>query len=697
MTTETTHTFCRLCEVMCGLVVETTDGAITKVRPDTDHPVSQGFACNKGLLTKDIHLDPARLDHPMRRTGDGWKQVSWDDAAGDIATRLRDVIDAHGPESVAVYIGNPAAFNPLAGPAAAMFLLSLGSGNVFSAGTQDCANKFTVSEILYGSPDIHPIPDLANCDHLLLIGSNPRISKSSFVSTPDPVGAMKAIVERGGTVTFVNPLRIEPDIGATVQVAPDSDVWLLAAMLHHIEATVGFDIKRYGDRVHHLEPLREWIADFSPEAVAPVVGVDAATIERLATDFATAERAAIHTSTGVNMGTHGALAYYLAQMLSLVTGNLDRTGGNVTPARAVAPMPATSSPDADSFESTPLGAVRRSKGCLPAGLLPEWIRHPDAPIRAVISLAGNPALSLPGGHDLADALDELDLLVAIDLYRNATAEHADYVLPATDWFERPDLNAFTQGIQTTPHIQFTDAVVEPHAERKPEAEIFSLLSEAMGLEPLIGAGIEGLASVYDHELAAHGLSIAELGGRDRGLALLDGDAAGTLFTQRTLTADGRLDASPALLCDAMARASADLADRLAEPEGQLRLITRRTRNTLNTAMANLKKLKARGAADNPLWMHPDDAAARGLTEGDAADVSNAAGKITAPVAFDDQLRPGVVSMTHGFGFTANPGMPVAQAHPGVNVNELSATGVGSFDPLSGMCHLTGIPVEVTGG
>ena len=151
------HTFCRLCEVMCGLEVTVTDGEITKVRPDGDHPVSKGFACNKGLLSLDIHHDPDRLDHPLRRTGDGWEQISWADAVDDVASGLRDVIDRHGPESVAIYLGNPNAFNCLAGPAGALFLLTLGSTRIFSAATQDCANKFTISDILYGSPE--PPPD----------------------------------------------------------------------------------------------------------------------------------------------------------------------------------------------------------------------------------------------------------------------------------------------------------------------------------------------------------------------------------------------------------------------------------------------------------------------------------------------------------------------------------------------------------
>ena len=447
---ETKHTFCRLCEVMCGLEVTLTDGRISKVRGDSDHPVSKGFACNKGLLALDIHHDPDRLDHPLRRTDAGWEQVSWPDAVADVADRLRAVIDEHGPESVAIYLGNPNAFNCLAGPAGALFVLSLGSTRIFSAATQDCANKFTISDILYGSSNIHPVADLANTDHLLLLGSNPRISKSSFISVPDPVAAMKGIVQRGGRVTFVNPLRVEPDLGETVQVRPDTDPYLLAAMLHHIDRTVGFDVERYGDHVDHLDELRRWLADYSPERVAAVVGLDASEIERLATDFATAPSASVHMSTGLNMGRQGALSYFLVQMLSLVTGNLDRRGGNLVAGPSHRARPSDARPGPESLEETPWGPVRRSQGSLPAALLPDWIHHPDTPIRALISVAGNPALSLGGAADMAEALADLDLLVCVDLYRNATGELADVNLPATDWFERPDLNTFTQGVQAVP-------------------------------------------------------------------------------------------------------------------------------------------------------------------------------------------------------------------------------------------------------
>lgn len=690
----TRHTFCRLCEVMCGLEVTVAGGEVTKVRADGGHPVSRGFACNKGLLTLDIHRDPDRLDHPLVRTADGWRVTSWPDAVDEVADRLRSVVDRHGPESVAIYLGNPNAFNCMAGPAAVMFLLSLGSTRVFSAATQDCANKFTVSEILYGSPTIHPVADLAHTDHLLVIGSNPRISKSSFLSVPDPVAAMRAVVERGGTVTFVNPLRIEPDLGPTVQIRPDTDPYLLAAMLQHIDRTVGFRTDRYGDAVRGLDELRRWVSPYTPKRVAPVVGVDAEVVEGLAEAFAGAPTASVHASTGINMGRQGTLAYFLVQMLSLVTGNLDRRGGNVVPARAVGPRPAELPPGPESIEETPWGPIRRSAASLPGALLPEYVRHPDVPVRALISIAGNPALSFAGGSAVAEALGELDLLVSIDLYRNATGELAHVNLPAADWFERPDLNVFTQGVQAVPHVQYTEAIVQPRAERRTEAEIFALLSEAMGLPATFGSGAGAIAMLNDGELAVHGLSVAELAGRDRGLALIDGDPTGTFLTDRLHTVDGRLDCAPELMGLAFERGAALFDEMVAEPEGRLRLITRRTRNTLNSAFANIERLKARGAATNPLWMHPEDADERGLAAGDVARVHNHVGSIDAPVALDPNLRTGVVAMTHGFGPAATPGMRVAQAHPGVNVNELAPSGPGSFDPLSGMAHLTGIPVEV---
>ena len=166
-------TYCRLCEVGCGLVAHTDDrGALTALRPDHDHPGTRGFACSNGLLAAEVHRDPSRLRRPQRRSEAGFRDVSWGEATEEIAARLRDVIDRHGPRSVGVYLGNPNAFNALVAVGAMQFAASIGSDRMFSSVTQDCSNKYATAEMLYGVVQANPIPDLAHTDLLLVIGSN---------------------------------------------------------------------------------------------------------------------------------------------------------------------------------------------------------------------------------------------------------------------------------------------------------------------------------------------------------------------------------------------------------------------------------------------------------------------------------------------------------------------------------------------
>src|SRR4051794_35089895 len=176
-------TFCRVCEPACGLVATVDDGGIVHVRADDEHPVTNGFACTKGIAALDIHRDPDRLNHPQRRGVRGWERATWDEAISGVAAELGAVIERHGAHAVATYVGNPSAFNTLAGPASASFFAQLGMSRYFSSGTQDCANKFAGSEAVFGSSTIHPIPDIANTDAMLVLGANPRVSKGSFISS----------------------------------------------------------------------------------------------------------------------------------------------------------------------------------------------------------------------------------------------------------------------------------------------------------------------------------------------------------------------------------------------------------------------------------------------------------------------------------------------------------------------------------
>jgi anaerobic selenocysteine-containing dehydrogenase len=688
---ELVRTFCRLCEVGCGLVATVEDGHLVKLRPDHEHAVTRGFACSKGVRAGDLHRDPDRLRVPQRRVGDAFVPVSWDDAIHEIAARVDDLVDRHGPRAVGVYLGNPNAFNALGSAAGMFFAASLGSDRAFSAMTQDCSNKYAVAELLYGMMGANPIPDLERTDLLLVIGANPRVSKTSFLSVADPVLALRRIRDRGGRVVFVNPLEAESDIGPTLQLRPDSDPYLLAAMLHEIHRTTGFRLGAMEGRVDDLDAVAEFVAPYAPEAVAEVVGLPAETIARLARDVASAKGASIHASTGLNMGRQGALAYWLVQMVLLVTGNLDRPGGNYFAARAIALPPAPVDRGATSFEASRWGPFRRPVGMLPCALLPELIDDPDEPLRALFVLAGNPALTVGGGTRLSESLASLDLLVGIDLYRNATGELADFVLPATDQFEREDINVFVQGVQSEPFAQWTPRVATADGEQREEWQILGSLLQAMGRSALIDpATPDPLSTLFDGALATTGLTVAAL--RDAGgVVALAEQGAGGSFARLGL--DGPIQCVPAALRSTLERGHALFHTLRDEGTEQIKLITRRTRNALNSTLQNLPVHAPAGQA-NPLWMHADDGRRLGLAPGARATISNAYGTVEADVQFDDRLRPGVVAMTHGFGNASTTGMPVAQERAGVNVNILSPHGPGTFDPVSCMSHVTGIPVDV---
>jgi anaerobic selenocysteine-containing dehydrogenase len=688
-------TFCRVCEPACGLIADVRDGQLVGLAPDREHPVTKGFACNKGIAGLAIHRDPDRLSHPLRRGPNGLERITWDEAISEIAARVRAILERHGPGAVSGYIGNPTAFNSLFGPASAGFFGQLGVRRMFNSGTQDCANKFAGSEAVFGSSTVHPIPDIEHTDYLLILGENPRVSHMSFLAIADPMRVLKDAARRGARIRFVNPRRIEsarPDVGDVVLIRPDTDVYLLAAMLCEIDRSVGFDPALLREHGAHVEGLRQFVRRYPPERVAPVTGIEADTIRELARDFAAAPSASIHMSTGVNMGRQGTLAYWLLHMLSFVTGNLDRRGGNLLSVGFYPNAKAGRRRYADGFVEGPYGTMR--KGALPGNLLAQYIEEADDPIRALFICAGNPLLSIGGEAALRRAFERLELVVSIDLYRNASAEYAHYLLPATDMFERADVNITGLGLQHQPYVQFTERVVEPQFERREEWWIFGRLCQSLGLKsPFDQGDAPNVFDRLDHMLARSELSTGLLREHPRGV-ILPRPEPGSFYAHHLQSADRKVDCCPPAFAEALERAEQIFVELSSEPRDALKLITKRDSLMHNTWYHNVDKMKRGDRDRNYLFMHPSDAEARGLSDGEQVRISNAHGQVEAPLRISDDLMPGVVAMTHGWGNARTPGMRLAQRTPGVNANALLPTGPGSFDPLSNQAHMTGVPVDV---
>lgn len=697
------RTFCRICEPLCPLVATVDDGgAVVKLEPDREHPVSQGFACHKGLNYLQVHTDPDRVNFPIHRTNPRsempgvFERTSWDDAFADIGQRLRAIRDEYGPDAIAVYFGNPVSLNSNAFPLAASLGRLIGSKRNFNAGTQDTANKPAAVEAVLGTLNLFPIPDFAHTHYLLCFGGNPKVSHWTYTSLHRPLSVLQDIVRRGGKVRFINPRRIESANATTGEVTlikPDSDVYLMAAILHELEAMGRFNDAHIAQHGRNIDGLRTFIASFSPERVEQVTGVDAATIRTIAREYADAPAAALYMATGVNQGRQGTLAYWLMLMMGFVTGNLGRQGGDYY-AEGFYPNARAVRPAAPEFVGTEAGPLRVVGGALPGYALGDLIAQEQDPIRALIVLSGNPLLSMPGEVKLREALPKLDLMVHVDLFRNATGEYADYVLPAADWLERAECNLSANGMQPQPFLQSVDAVVDPQHERRDDWWIISRLQKELGLPSALDGDAPDMLARSRKILAHTGWTIEGVRAEPAQTALLPQPAREDFYERMVLHEDHRVDCCPAAFADAITRCHAIFAELEGERDGTFKLISLRTNYMHNSSLANMAALKRSAHALNPLHIHPHDAARLGLEEGAVASVSNSFGTISTPVTLDDTLQPGVVAMSHGYGHRQAPGVTRAHAAPGVNVNVLMPTGPDSHEPLSNMAHLTGVAVEI---
>lgn len=700
------HTFCRICEPHCPLQAEVDpEGRVVALHPDPGHP-SGGTPCHKGLSFLKVHRDPDRLNQPLRRTNPRseargqFAETTWDQALTDIGERIRSLCDQHGPDSVAVYFGNPSVFNAGGLVMTNVFLETLGTRMRFSAATLDASNKFAGAGAIYGSSGAFMAPDIYNTHYLLVLGSNPRVSHWTLVSAPNDIDVIKQIQRRGGKVRFVNPRRTESsteETGPTLRIRPGTDVYLLAALLYEIDRLLGFDevmIARHGKNV---AGLRAFIKRYPPARVATLTGIDQATIEEVARELMAAPSAAVYIATGVNQSRQGLLCFWLSEMINFVTGNLGRKGGTHKPDGLLNHYPPVGG---TQLIPTSLGPIEVSDPMgyltLPATLLPDLIEKGD--IRAMIIIGGNPLISAGGEVRLRGAFEKLELMVALDIYRSVTAEMCDYALPSTDWLERPDINFMCDGMQAIPYTQYTDAMEPPAAGRRHDAWILGRLLQATGLPSPLDARpeVHDGRDLIEGLLAARALTIDAVQAAPHSTIIFPEQPRDILFERCLQHPDRKIDCCPAVFEKAQLfeRCESIFEEMSNETPGTLRLISLRTTHMHNSWLANSDFLRHGRQQVNPLNICEADAARHGLHDGDTVRVSNAHGAIETRVLINDSLRPGAVAMSHGYGHRHAYGLQVASARPGANFNALMPVGPGSAEPLSSMSWLSAVPVFV---
>ncbi|WHM33766.1 molybdopterin-dependent oxidoreductase [Streptomyces sp. BPPL-273] len=733
---------CPLCEATCGLALTIDGTEVTAARGDRDDVFSHGFICPKGASFGAVDSDPDRLRAPLVRKDGELREAGWEEAFDAVAAGLRAVADRHGPHAVGVVLGNPNVHTVAGGLYPPVLLAALGTRSLFTASTVDQMPKHVSSGLLFGDANAIPVPDLDRTDHLLLIGANPLESNGSLCTAPDFPGRLKALRARGGTLTVVDPRRTRTAKLADRHVAirPGTDALLLAAMVHVLYEEDLVDLGDLAPHVLGVDEVRAAVRDFTPEAVAAVCDVEAGVTRALARELAAAPTAAVYGRIGSCTVPHGTLASWLVDVLNILTGNLDRPGGALFPQAATDRTPRPAGPGrgfALGRWTSRVGGHPEAKGELPLSALAEEIDTATGPgtgtpVRALITIAANPVLSAPDGDRLDKALDSLDFMVSVDPYLGETSRHADVVLPPPPPAQSPHHDFAFNTLAVRNQVRYTRPAVPLEPGRMAETEILARLTlAATGRHGTDPAAVDAMVieqtlgkSVRDPHSPVHGRDPGDLAARltgengpERRLDLMlrlgpYGDGFGArpdgLTLERLLAHPHGIDLGPLrprlpqplktrsgkveLLPEPIAGDLPRLRQALAERPAGLVLVGRRHLRSNNSWMHNIPALTG-GSNRCTLHVHPDDAGRLGVSAAQPVRVQGPGGEVTVPAEITDSVRPGVVSLPHGWGHD-RPGTRQTHAatEPGVNVNQLFDGSL--LDPLSGNAVLNGVPVKL---
>ena len=720
---------CPLCEAMCGLDIRVKDGRVASIRGNRDDVWSRGHLCPKGVSLGAVHDDPDRIRSPLIKVDGRWQEVSWDAAFRRCTELLTPVIEKYGIGAVTAYTGNPLAHSFSLARYAGVLMGMSGMPITYSPGTVDQWPKNLSSHLMYGLWWNFPVPDIERTDLLVIMGANPAASQGSLLAAPNVMGLIDGIRKRG-KVIVIDPVRTQTAARADewLPIVPGTDAALLLAVAHTL-----FDenLVNPGPHVDGIDTMRGLAADWPPERVSAVTGIDEDRIRRLARELAGTEKSVVYGRIGLCNQEFGSLASWLVDVINILTGHFDTPGGAMFPRPAAwsittQPLPGLEGGLAEFGRwHTRVRGAKEVLGQAPVSCMAEEIATPgDGQLKALITVAGNPVLSTPGGDKLDEVLPMLEAMISIDLWINETTRHADVILPGLSPLEQPHHDDLILLFAIRSIANYSAPVFDP-GDRPHEWEILIRLTGLCTGTPAedvdVGAIDDGF---FDYLAFTRGLDGAEIrklyqdGGPERMLDLTlrtgpFGDQYGNNPGGLTLdmlkanpngidfgpmvpqlpdllgTPDKKIRLDPQYLLDDLPR----LAARLERPAEQLVLVSRRHLRSNNTWLHNVPALM-KGKDRCTLLIHPDDAARSGVGDDDIVTVKSAAGEIRVPIEITDAIKPGVVSMPHGWGH-GKPGtrMSVANGSPGANTNTLSPPEF--IDEPSGNGALNGIPVTIS--
>ncbi len=744
---------CNLCEAMCGVAIQVEEQQIISIKGDPNDPLSKGHICPKALGLKDFHEDPDRLRVPQLKTADGWQDISWNKAFDLIASKVRSLRKTHGNNAIGAYLGNPNVHhhgNLLFGIG---FLEALQTRNRFSATSNDQLPHMRANLEMFGHQLLFPVPDIDHTDLFILIGSNPAASNGSLMSAPDYLGRLKSIRKRGGEVILIDPRKTETArvVDRHIPVRPGTDALMLLGMLNCLFDEGLVETGRLQSRIDGIAQIQLICSDYSAETVAPLTGIDAETIRTLARKLATTPRGAIFGRMGTSTQEFGTLATWLIYVLNTLTNHLDERGGLMftKPAADMVEIGAMIGQKGHADRYQTRSGLPEFGGELPASAMADQIEQ-DGPdkIRAMFVIAGNPVLSSPNGQRLDKAFESLDFMVSLDSYLNETSRHADIILPPTSQLEQSHYDLALNLVSVRNVAKFSPPLFEPPrfarhdwqillqlTRRLAHSDLKSKLQTEAAYQVLKRLGPDGILdiilrtgpygtqipgttqigaflidAVQDLFRPGHPLrkllDLGPYGSPNRSLSKglctasllnyphgIDLGSLQSALPDRLYTHNKHIKLAPAAFLKDMSRLR-KRAEELSEAKaGGLLLIGRRDVRSNNSWMHNSQRL-VKGKNRCTMLIHPDDAKALKLADGDQADVQSRVGKIRIEAELSDTMMPGVISIPHGWGHQREAiQLSVASKRPGVSVNDL--TDDSFVDRLGGTSALNGVPVTVT--
>ncbi|MFK8018918.1 MAG: molybdopterin-dependent oxidoreductase [Pseudomonadales bacterium] len=741
--TRTVRRTCPTCEACCGLIVEVDDNSktILSVHGDPDDPRSKGYVCAKSQAFRYIHDDPERLRTPVKKTDEGtWQAISWEEAFATIAERLNTIRTESGKDSIALYVGNPTGHIVSCQIYLQGLMQSLATERFFSAGTVDQHPQQMGSFVLYGEEWKFPIPDTDRTDYFIIMGANPMVSQGSLMSAPDIESRLKAIRARGGKVVVIDPRFTETSEQADqhIYIKPGTDAFMLMAFINEMFAKEWVNLGHLDGLVDGVDELRAAVSNYTPESTEATTGVSASILRQLVQEYCAARTGAAYGRIGLCTQQYGTLASWLVDVISLLAGKLDVDGGMMFP-RPPTSSPTSGEPDTDAHWGRWKSRVRgfpETCGELPANLMAEEITATgEDKVRALITICGNPVLSVPNGKELREAIKTLDFMVALDIYINETSSQADIILPSTTQAEQTNYDLTFTGTSGRNFANFTAQLFEPEGDLKTMGEALCAITAGLNgisaedmdafmfegtLERVAGqsaqigreldkdairaeyAGQPGWERVIDLMLRngpygdgfdgnAKGLSLAKLAAQGGSVDL---GALTSQLPDQLKTEGKRIRLMHPLICEEFDRIAADSAHESAKSSANdMLLIGRRNIRDMNSWLHNIKQY-VRGKNRCTMIIHSKDALRIGLKEGSEALVKSRVGESTVPIEISDAIMEGVVSIPHGFGHTYQDSKQslANDTAPGISCNDLIDHEI--LDTASGTSVVNGAKVQV---